>query len=260
MLRESGKLRQTIAALAVVAAGSLLTASLAHAAELKVLSSQAMRPALNDLIPQFERASGIHVTVFYATASALVEEIVDGKVADLAILSPKQVERLQEEDKIVNDSLTPIAKLEFGVVIRKGATKPDLGTVRALTQTLLNTKSIASGDPGSSASGKYFARLIERLRIADSIKPKIKIFSSGTAAVEAVANGEAEIGVAVVSAANGPGTELAGVFPAQAKTYNSYAIGILTSSNQIQAAKALASFISSPTSLSMMKSKGFNAP
>ena len=107
MSRASGKLRQSIAALAVVVAGSLMTASIAYAAELKVLSPQAMRPALNDLVPQFERSSGIQVTIFYAPASALVKKIEDGKIADLAILSPKQIERLQEKDKIVEDSLTP---------------------------------------------------------------------------------------------------------------------------------------------------------
>jgi len=260
MSRASGKLRQSIAALVVVMAGSLMTASIAYAAELKVLSPHAMRPALNDLVPQFERSSGIQVTISYATAFALVKEIEDGKMADLAILSPKQIEQLQEEDKIVKDSLIPIAKLEFGVIIRKGATKPDVSTVHALKQTLMSTKSIALGDPEASASGKYFASLIERLRIADVIKPKIKTFSSGTAALKAIANGEADIGVGVVSAANGPGTELAGVLPAQAKTFNSYAVGILTSSDQIEAAKALASFISSPTSLAVMKSKGFGAP
>jgi len=260
MSRALGKLRQFIAALAVAMVASLMTASIAYAVELKVLSPHAMRPALNDLVPQFERSSGIQVTIFYATASALVKEIEDGKMADLAILSPEQIEQLQEEDKIVEDNLIPLAKLEFGVIIRKGATKPDVGTVRSLKQTLMSAKSIASGDPELSASGEYFAKLIERLRIADAIRPKIKTFSSGTEAIEAIANGEADIGVGVVSAANGPGTELAGVLPAQAKKFNTYAVGILTSSNQIQAAKAFASFISSPTSLAVMKSKGFDAP
>ena len=260
MSRASGKLHQSIAALAVAATCALMTASIVHATELRVLSPQAMRAALNDLIPQFERSSGILVTISYATASALVKEIEDGKMADLAILSPEQIEQLQEEDKIVEDSLVPLAKLEFGMIIRKGATRPDVSTVHALKQTLMSTKSIASGDPESSASGEYFANLIERLEIADAIKPKIKTFSSGTAALEAIAKGEADIGVGVVSAANGHGTELAGVLPAQAKKFNSYAVGILTSSNQIQAAKAFASFISSPTSLAVMKSKGFDAP
>src|SRR5450830_783664 len=107
-----------------------------------------------------------------------------------------------------------------------------VSTVHGLKQALMNAKLIASGDPGSSASGRYFANLIERLQIADAIKPKIKTFSSGTAALEAVANGEADVAIWVISSANGPGTELAGVLPAQAKKFNSYAAGILTNSNR----------------------------
>jgi molybdate transport system substrate-binding protein len=259
MPKRLARFRQSITALAAIVA-SLMTTNLVHAAELTVLSPQAMKPALNDLIPQFERSSGNQVTISYSSTSALVTEIQNGKMADLAILDPKQIEQLRDDGKIIEDSITPIAKLAFGVIIRKGTAKPDVSTVRQLKQTLLNAKSIASGDPGSSASGRYFANLIERLQIADAIKPKIKTFSSGTAAQESVANGEADLAIWVISSANGPGTELAGVLPAQAKKFNSYAAGILANSNQIPAAKALSSFISSRSSLAVMKSKGFDAP
>jgi molybdate transport system substrate-binding protein len=259
MLGTPGKLRRSITVLAVLVTGSLITASVTNAAELKVLSPQVMKLVLDDLIQQFERSSGNQVMISYATASTLVREIEAGIVADLAILSPEQIEQLQEEDKIVEDSLTPIAKLEFGAIIRKGAPKPDVSTVHSLKQALLSAKSIASGDPETSTSGEFFASLIERLQIDDEIKPKIKTFSSGIAALRAIANGEADIAIGVVAAIE-PGTELAGVLPAQAKKFNSYAVGILTSSNQLEAAKALASFVSSPTSLAVMKSKGFEAP
>jgi len=89
MLRTLGKLRRPIAALAVLVTGSLMTASIAHAAELKVLSPQVMKPALDELIPQFEQSSGNQVMISYATAPALVKEIEAGIVADLAILSPE---------------------------------------------------------------------------------------------------------------------------------------------------------------------------
>ena len=76
-------------------------------------------------------------------------------------------------------------------------------------------------------SGKYFAEMIERLRIADAIKPKIKFLPSSRAAVEAVAKGEADVGIGMVSMADTDGTESAGNFPAQAKKSKSYAVGIL---------------------------------
>jgi len=259
MLATSGKLRRSVAALAVLVAGALTTASVANAVELKVLSPQVMKLVLDDLIRQFERSTGNRVTISYATASALIKEIDAGIVADLAILSPNQIEQLQDKDKIVEDSLAPIAKLEFGVIVRKGAAKPDVSTVHSLKQALLSAKTIASGDPETSTSGEFFASLIERLQIDDEIKPKIKTYSSGTAALRAIAKGEADIGIGVVAAIE-PETEIAGALPAQAKKFNSYAVGILTSSNQLEAAKALASYLSSPTSLAVMKSKGFEAP
>jgi molybdate transport system substrate-binding protein len=151
MAKRSAKLRQFIAALAAIV-GSLMTTNLVHAAELKVLSPRAMKPALSDLIPQFERSSGNRVTISYSSNSAFVTEIKDGKIADLAILSPKQIEQLQDEGKIVEDSIAPVAKLAYGVIIRKGTTKPDVSTVHGLKQALMNAKSIASGDPGSSGN------------------------------------------------------------------------------------------------------------
>ena len=245
-----------LAILTVFLAGT----NIAHAAQLKLLSPQVMRSALAEIVPRFEQISGHQVTVFYATTSALVEEIEADVVADLAILPPEQIEELQDAKKIAKNSSAPIGKIEFGVIVRRGAPKPDVRTVRSLKQALLGAKSIAAGHPESSMTGEYFDSLIERLQIADAIRPKTKLFPSGTAALRAVASGEAEIAVGVVSTGTEPGTEFAGTLPAQAKKLNSYSVGILTASTQGEAAKALASFIASPASLAVMKSKGFAAP
>jgi molybdate transport system substrate-binding protein len=243
-----------------LAVGSLAPTGLTEAAELTLLSPRIMKPALSDLIPEFERSSGQQVTISYISASVLVREIEEGKTGDVVILSPRQIEQLRNKGKIVDDNFLPIAKIEYGVFVRRGAPKPDLSRVRMLKQTLLSAKSIALGDPRNSTTGSYFANLIERLQIADAVKPKIKTFSSGTAALEAIAAGEADLGVWVISGANEPGIELAGVLPAQAKKFNAYTAGILMTSNQKQAAKALVSFMSSANSLATMKSKGYNAP
>ena len=259
MSKGSANLRRNVAALAAML-GSFMAVNLGQAAELTVLSPQAMKPALSDLIPQYERMSGNEVSVYYSSTSTLVKEIQDGKVADLAILYPQQIEQLQNEGKIVEGRISPIAKLAFGVIIRKGTTKPDVSRVHGLKQALLNANAIATGDPNSSASGMYFANLIERLQIADAIKPKIKAYPTGAATLEAVANGDADLAIWVISSANGPDTELAGVLPAQAGKFNVYTAGILKNSNQKQAAKALSSFISSPAALAVMRSKGFDAP
>src|SRR5690349_3091937 len=92
------KLRKGITAFAI--SSLLVLAGPANAADLKVLSPHAMRPALNDLVPEFERSSGHRVIVYYATTSSLVKDIEAGKTADVAILPPEQIEQLQDDDKI----------------------------------------------------------------------------------------------------------------------------------------------------------------
>ena len=88
----------------------LVGANSAHAAELKLLSPQVMRSALTEIVPRFEQMSGNLVTVAYATTSSLVEEIQADTLADLAILSPEQIQELQNAKKIVKNSSTPIGK------------------------------------------------------------------------------------------------------------------------------------------------------
>ena len=99
MSNASANLRQFIVALGTTL-GFLAAANCADAGELTVLSPQAMKPALSDLIPQFERMSGNKVSIYYSSTSALVKEIEDGKTADLAILYPNQIARLQDEGTI----------------------------------------------------------------------------------------------------------------------------------------------------------------
>jgi len=61
------------------------------------------------------------------------------------------------------------------IAVKTGAPKPDISTPEALTQTLLKAKSIAYSEPSAGgASGVYFAKLLERLGIAEQMKPKTK--------------------------------------------------------------------------------------
>ena len=106
MSKGSANLRRNVAALAAML-GSFMAVNLGQAAELTVLSPQAMKPALSDLIPQYERMSGNKVSVYYSSTSTLVKEIQDGEVADLAILYPQQIEQLQNEGEIVEGKISP---------------------------------------------------------------------------------------------------------------------------------------------------------
>ena len=84
-------------------------------------------------------------------------------------------------------------------MVKEGAPKPDIGTVEAFKNALLAAKSVAYIDPASGgSSGIYIDKLLERLGIADQIRPKAKLKKGGYVA-ELIVSGEAELGVHQIS-------------------------------------------------------------
>src|SRR6185503_1584853 len=172
----------------------------AHAAEIKLLGPVSLRIVLPGLLPQFEQSSGHKVTVGYDTLGAITKRLVEGEAADVAMVSPAQNDELQKQGKLLGDSRAEIARVGFTVFVKKGAPKPDVGSVDALKRTLLAAKSIVLGDPAAGGgAGVYTAGLMERLGLAADIKARTKLVRSGTEVAEGVAKGEAEIGIGVAS-------------------------------------------------------------
>ena len=82
------------------------------------------------------------------------------------------------------------------MAVRAGAPKPDISTLEAFKQTLMNAKSIGFS---SSASGVYFfTELFPRLGITDAVRAKSRMVDSGPVGALLV-RGEAEIGFQQIS-------------------------------------------------------------
>jgi molybdate transport system substrate-binding protein len=96
----------------------------ADAAELKVLSSGALKLALVQLVPDFQRSSSNAVTVEYDVGAAIANRIQKSESADVAIALRCQIQTLETQGKIVRGSRVNIASVGVGVAMRKGAPKP----------------------------------------------------------------------------------------------------------------------------------------
>ena len=265
LVSEIAALKPFVARTPVVATatlfGLLLIAampSLAGAGEIKLLSPFSLRALLPDLLPQFEKSSGHKVTVEYATLGATTERLLKGEAADVAMVTPAQSEDLQKQGKLLEGSGVEIAKVGLTAFVKKGAPKPDLGSVEALKLTLLGAKSIALGDPAAGGgSGVYLAGLMQRLELTADIKAKTKLFPSGTEVAEAVAKGDTEIGIGVGSDAKIVAGLDAIPLPTGAQSYSIYVAGISSGSKQVDAAKALIAFLISPAAKQSFAAGGF---
>lgn len=180
-------------------------------------------------------------------------EIDAGETFDVAISVTSGVDDLIKEGKIVAATRAAVAYAGLGVGLRAGAPKPDISSVDAVKRTLLNAKSVAHSAEGASVA--IFRALLERIGIAEGMKPKLKPMA-GTAS-QSLASGEAEIVVLFVpTIVDAPGVELVGLFPSELQTYISFAAGIGTGAKEPEAAQALIKFLTSPAAVAVIKAKG----
>ena len=177
------KRRSILSVSATIALGLALfgitAGSIARAAEIKLLCAAALHPAIDALIPDFEKSSGHKVTVTYGKSGAVADRVQKGEAADIVINSVPLIDQLQAQGKVVAGSRVIIAKVGVGAFVRKGAAKPDISSADAFKRSMLAARSIAYPDPASGgASGIYMASLLERLGIAAEMKPKTKLSPS----------------------------------------------------------------------------------
>ena len=226
----------------------------ATAAQLNLLASTAVQTVLDEVLAQHERASGDKVTVTIASSATIMAKLKAGETPDLVILTKEGIDELIKQGKVVADSRAEIASAGLGIAVKRGAPKPDISSVEALKKTLLETKSVAYTATG--ASGLYFAKLLERLGIAEAMKPKSNVLKSGLAG-DVVARGESEIGVQMISEIlAAPGAELVGPLPPDVQSTMVFTAGTLTASARGAEAQALVKFLATPAVGAVFKANG----
>ena len=227
----------------------------AQAAEIKVLCSNGLREVLAELRPEFEKASGHKLVVTYGLAAAFKQQIDAGEPFDVVVLTPGLLDDVIKQGKVLGDSRAIIARAGIGLAIRAGAPRPDIASADAFKQTLLGAKSIAYAKAGQS--GVYFAGLLARLGIADEMTAKSRLEATGVQVGEAVAKGEAELGVLPISESLPvKGVELLGPFPADTQSYVVMTAGVSAAAADRKAASDLVKFLQAPAHAPMIKAKG----
>jgi len=237
----------------------VLLAGNALAADIRVISSGGFTAAYQQLIPLYEQASQNKVITSYGASignapDSIPSRLARGETFDIVILADAGLETLVKEGKVIPGSRVDLARSVIGMSVRKGTPKPDISTVDALRQTLLNAKSIAYS---ASASGTYLStELFQRLGVADQIKDKArKIFSERVGTV--VARGDAEIGFQQVSELL-PFKELdfVGPLPNEVQQTIFFSAGLMTGAREAEAARHLIRFLASPAAAPIVRGTG----
>ena len=242
-----------------VAVGLVLTLAQTSAAQapeitaIKVLCSTALRPVMQELAPQFERATGHKVVIEYGVSTAIQRRVEAGEQFEAIFLNGTQLDALVQAGKIAPGTRTAVARSGMAIAIRAGAAKPDIKTIDALKRTVLAAKSIAYAKEG--AGGIYFIALAKRLGIVEQLK--LQGTDSGDAVTEAVASGAAELGILPVSEILPvKGAELLGEFPKEVQEYVVMVGGVSVGAKQASVAKELIKFLTAPAAAPVIRKKG----
>jgi molybdate transport system substrate-binding protein len=236
----------------------LLQAGFAGAAEIKVLSALGVKEVIDDMGPKFERASKHRLAVKFGTLGGIVKMVQGGEVGDVVIIPQQGIDTLVKDGKAAVANVTVIARSGVVVVVRKGAPKPDISSPDALKRALLAAKSITYGNPADGgASGIHFAKVLERLGIANEVKAKTIYAKAGGETGVLVANGKAEIGVNQLQVLMPiAGIDVAGPLPGDLQATTVFAAAIMTGATDAAAAKALIDFLRTPDAGKVIKAKG----
>jgi molybdate transport system substrate-binding protein len=231
-------------------------------AELVVFSTIGVRSAAEQLFAQFDTASGHKLAVTWGTAPMLVKRIENGDTADVVVLSRAGIDALLKQGRIAPGTDTTLASSGVGIAVKAGAPKPDISTPEALKRTLLNAKSIAYSEPSAGgASGVYFAKLLERMGIAEQMKPKTKYPPPGGFSANLLMTGEAELAVQQKpELLHVAGAEIVGLLPGDLNVVTEFAAAVMAGSKNSDAAKSLIKMLQSPDSVAVFRSKGLDTP
>ena len=231
--------------LAVLVAGVSLVP--AEAAELTVLSAGAVRSIVTDLTQAFERESGHTVKISFAPVGVIRQKLGAAEKADVVIMTDAAVDEMVRQGAVAAGSRTDVGRTGMGIAVREGAPRPDVSTPEALKQTLLAAKSIVYVDPAQGAtSGIHFASVLQRLGIADAMKPKTTLVPGGYPA-ELVAKGEVELVAHQISEiVPVKGVMLVGPLPKDLQKLTVYSAGVVAQSDAPTLARDYIKYLTRP--------------
>lgn len=218
---------------------------------LEVMSSIATREAYLELVPRFERESGVSVATSWVGGAEIGKRLRSGATPDLVIMAAAAIDDLVKEGLLAAGSRVDLASSVIGVAVPSGGARPDLSTEDSLRAAVMRASRVAYS---SGPSGVYLADVFQRWGVA---KEKLVQTAPGQPAGEVAARGEAQIAFQQVSELLPvKGIDLVGPLPAAMQLVTIFSAGTRAGAANAQAGRALTRFITSPQSAATLRRHG----
>ncbi|MBA4710447.1 substrate-binding domain-containing protein [Aquitalea aquatica] len=246
-------------AISLLLFGSLCGTAVAD--ELRVVSSGGFAAALKTLAPRFEQQTGHHLLLDWGpsmgdTAQAIPQRLARGEPVDVVVMVGNALKKLLASGQLAADSTTLLASSRIALAVKAGSPHPDISSLPALRQTLLDSKSLAYSD---SASGVFLSTvLFERLGVAEAIKTRSRMIPAEPVGM-VVARGEAQLGFQQLSELIPVhGIDIVGLLPEQAQLVTDYSAAAVQNSRHASLARQFIRFLASPQAAESIRQTGLS--
>jgi len=227
--------------------------------EVRVVSSGGFTAAYKVLAPLYESASGVKIVSAYGASIGNASDSIPSRLArgekfDIIILADSALDQFIAQGQAVPGSRVDLGRSLIGASVKKGTPKPDISTVSALKNAVLNAKSIAYS---ASASGTYLSEeLFPRLGVWPQIEAKSrKIMSERVGTV--LERGEAELGFQQVSELLPfSGLDFLGPLPDEVQQKVFFSAGIVQGAPNLEGARRFIRYLASPAAASVIRGTG----
>jgi molybdate transport system substrate-binding protein len=210
----------------------------------KLVASNAVKEALTQLLPRFERMSGHKVLASWGGTLDICARVAAGETFDIVILGAERIEELIASGHLASGSRLDIARSGIAAAVPAGTPRPDISSAAALQATLLAAQSIVLS---SGPSSVYLAALFRQMGIADAIRSKVRQIGPGLAVAAALARREGEIGFTQASELlHADGIDYLGELSPDVQHVTVWSAALHVAAPQPQAAGALLAFLTAP--------------
>jgi molybdate transport system substrate-binding protein len=227
--------------------------------DVRILGTMAVQHAVMRIAEAAMTETGGVISGSFGTAGVVAAGVEAGEPADIVISSKSSIAALAEKG-LVQGRSHDLGQVRIALGVAKGVAKPDISSVAALTKTLSEAPCVSFGDPkGGATSGIHFAKVLDRLGLADIVGAKANLQSNGFTVMAEVVAGRASFGFTQASEIMAsPGVEIGGYLPDELQLVSTYTAALTPRGASNDAAKAFLLRLTEPGSKAILNAEGID--